>query len=73
MILLHWRKEGERLGQGLSFYHPSNKSSAGLHLRIGNRMWQLRYSKVSKKWHTGYYKVDPNALELWEVHHGLKK
>lgn len=73
MFLLHWRKEGEKLGQGLSFYHPSDTASIGVFLRIGNRMWRLRYSKVAKKWFRGYDKVDPNALELWEVHHGLKK
>jgi glycyl-tRNA synthetase alpha subunit len=73
MFLFHWRKEGEHLHQGLSFYHPSDKHSAGCFLRIGNRMWHLRYSKNSKKFSYAYYKVNPNALREWEEHHGLRK
>lgn len=71
--MMHWKKEGEVIRQGISIYHPKDKSSAGGCIRIGNRMWKLRYSKVSKKWFSGYYKVDPKALELWEVHHGYRK
>ncbi len=71
--MIHWKKEGEKVHQGISIYHPKDKHSAGACLRIGNRMWKIRYSKVTKKWYSAYHKVDPNALELWEVHHGLKK
>ena len=70
MFLLHWKREGEIIHQGFSFYHPKDTHSAGVCLRIGNRLWRLRYSKFSKKWNWGYHKVDPHALELWEAHHG---
>lgn len=71
--MIQWKKEGEKIRQGISIYHPKDKHSIGGCLRIGNRMWRIRYSKIAKKWFTGYDKVDPNALELWEAHHGLKK
>lgn len=71
--MIHWKIEGEAVRQGISIYHPKDKSSAGGCIRIGNRMWKIRYSKITKQLYFKYYKVDPNALELWEVHHGLKK
>jgi hypothetical protein len=71
-MILHWKKEGQTVGQGLSFYHPKDEHSFGFVLRIGNRMWRMRYSKFAKKWFTGYDKIDPNALKNWEKLHGLK-
>ena len=70
--MIHWKKEGEHIRQGISIYHPKDKHSAGGVLRVGNRMWRIRYSKVSKQWHTGYDKVNPNALKEWEAEHGYK-
>lgn len=70
--MIHWKKEGEIIRQGISIYHPNDTSSLGGCLRIGNRMWRVRYSKITKKWHAGYNKVDPNALKDWEQKHGLK-
>ena len=71
--MLHWKEEGKTIGQGLNMYHPKDEHSAGFVLRIGNRIWRVRYSKLTKKWFTGYDKVDPNALREWEYKHGLKK
>jgi hypothetical protein len=71
--MIHWRKEGSELRQGLSFYHPKDEGSAGVWLRIGYRRWFIRYSKITKKWYCDYAKVDPDALANWEAHHGYKK
>jgi hypothetical protein len=63
--MLHWKKEGGPIHQGISIYHPTDKSSAGGCLRIGNRLWRVRYSKVAKKWFTRYDKINPDALKEW--------
>ena len=68
--MIHWKREGEKVHQGISLYHPNDEYSFGGCLRIGNRIWRLRYSKVAKKWFTGYAKVNPNALKDWEEKHG---
>ena len=60
--MIHWKREGQIIEQGLSFYHPKDTHSAGFVLRIGNRMWRIRYSKFTKLWYTDYVKVDPEAL-----------
>jgi len=71
--MIHWKIEGEAVRNGLNLYHPKDKSSFGGVLRIGNRMWRLRYSKIAKKWFTGYDKINPTALSEWETKHGLTK
>jgi hypothetical protein len=71
--MIHWKREGEHVRQGISIYHPKDTSSAGGCLRIGNRLWHIRYSKVAKKWFTGYAHIDPTALEKWETKHGYTK
>lgn len=68
--MIYWKKEGAQVRQGISIYHPGDAHSIGCVLRIGNRLWRLRYSKVAKKWFTGYDKIDPNALKDWEAKHG---
>ena len=70
--MIHWKKEGEVIRQGISIYHPKDTHSVGGCLRIGNRMWRARYSKFTKIWYFGYHKVEPNALQEWESKHGLK-
>ena len=70
--MIHWRSEGGLVHQGLNIYPFSDPQNAGGCLRIGNRMWRVRYSKFFKKWHFNYHKVDPNALKDWEQKHGLK-
>lgn len=61
--MIHWKREGETIEQGLSFYHPKDKSSFGGCLRIGNRMWRARYSKIAKRWFIGYIKLDPATIQ----------
>lgn len=70
--MLHWKVEGEYIKQGINVYHPKDQSSAGFVLRVGNRMWRVRYSKVAKKWFNDYTKINPNALKEWEAQHGYK-
>ncbi len=70
--MIYIKKEGEHVRQGISIYHPKDEHSFGGVLRIGNRIWRLRYSKIAKRWFTGYDKVDPNALKDWESKHGIK-
>jgi hypothetical protein len=70
--MIHWKKEGEVIRQGISIYPPKDSHSAGGCLRIGNRLWRVRYSKFTKKWNFGYDKVNPNALREWEATHGFK-
>jgi hypothetical protein len=55
---MHWRQEGELVRQGLNIYPPKDTGSIGGILRIGNRMLSVRYSKITKQWHTGYIKHD---------------
>jgi hypothetical protein len=64
--MIHWKREGAVIQQGISIYHPKDQGSAGGCLRIGNRIWRLRYSKIVKKWFTGYDKINPNAMKEWE-------
>ena len=71
--MIHWQREGAVIHQGINIYHPKDEQNAGGCLRIGNRLWKIRYSKFFKKWHFNYYKAEPNALEDWEALHGLKK
>jgi hypothetical protein len=61
--MIYWKKEGEHVRQGISIYHPKDKHSIGGCLRIGNHMWRIRYSKLTKQWHKGYHKADPEAYE----------
>lgn len=70
--MLYWKREGQHINNGLSVYHPKDEHSAGFVLRIGKRILRVRYSKLAKKWFTGYDKTDPNALKEWEAKHGLK-
>jgi hypothetical protein len=54
--MIHWKIQGGALHQGFSFYHPSDETSAGFVLKIGTRIWRVRYSKLSKKWFFSYVK-----------------
>ena len=64
--MIHWKIEGQRLYQGLSFYRPNDRHSSGVVIRIGNYICQFRYSKVAKRWFINYNKVDPKQYEQWQ-------
>jgi len=73
--MLHFKKEGQILHQGLSIYHPRDPHSAGAYLRLGNHILRLRWSKVVKKFFIGYNRVDPNILkqiDQWEIENRIK-
>jgi len=73
--MIQWRKEGEEIQQGLSFYKLTDKHSIGLFLRVWNYVWRARYSKYAKKWFFTYNKIDPVAIEkfkTWGTLHGIK-
>ena len=63
--MLHWKKEGARVQQGLNIYHPKDAHSIGFVLRIWNYGWQVRYSKLAKCWFNNFIKIDPKAYEQW--------
>lgn len=58
--MIHWKIEFEKIQQGLSVYPPSDPFSAGFVLRIGKRLWRVRYSKSTGKWHFNYAKQTAN-------------
>ena len=64
--MIHWKIEGQHVYQGISIYHPKDEASAGAVLRIGDRFWLVRYSKIAKKWNFDYRKVDLSALRELE-------
>ena len=64
--MIQWKKEGEAIRQGISIYHPKDKSSVGGCIRIGNRLWRARYSKIVKKWFLRYDKINPTQMKEWE-------
>lgn len=70
--MIHWKREGEVIHNGLSLYHPKDKHSVGGVIRIGNHIWRLRYSKIAKMWFKGYDKINPNDLKEWEQKNGLR-
>jgi hypothetical protein len=61
--MIYWKHEGKEVRNGISVYHPKDKHSIGIMLRIGNHLWRIRYSKLTKLWHRGYHKTDPKAYE----------
>lgn len=67
--MFYWKREGEKIGQGLSVYHPKDTHSAGFCLRFGNHILLVRYSKFSKTWFKQYHKVDPEAYANWLKEH----
>jgi hypothetical protein len=63
--MLHWKKQGAIVRQGISFYHPKDEHSIGFVIRIWNYGWQVRYSKHAKCWFINLIKIDPKAYERW--------
>jgi len=55
--LFWWKIEGCEILNGLNVYRPSDPSSAGFALKLGAFVFRVRYSKRTKKWHIGGYRV----------------
>jgi hypothetical protein len=58
-IMIHIRKEGDKLHNGFNFYPLSDKGSFGFVFRygakisltdLGSKAFWFRYSKTNKKW-----------------------
>ena len=60
--MIHWKREGHPVQQGLSVYHPKDRSSIGGVLRIGNHLWGVRYSRFAKQWFISHYRINPTVL-----------
>ena len=57
--MIHWKKEGEKIHNGFSFYSLFDKNSFGFVFRygkkipmtnLGSKVFWFRYSKNTKKW-----------------------
>jgi hypothetical protein len=55
--MIWWKIEGCELLNGLNVYRPSDPSSAGFALKLGEFVFRVRYSKRKKQWHMGGYRV----------------
>lgn len=55
--MLYVTKEGGTIRNGFNFYPLSDKGSAGVRIRLGDRFMSLRYSKLGKKFFFGYHKL----------------
>ena len=47
--MIHIRQEGEMIRNGFNFYPLTDKGSAGFILKLGKRIFQMRYSKITGK------------------------
>lgn len=53
--MIRFIREGDVISNGINIYHPSDRArSIGFKLRIGTRLWQVRYNPMIKKLFTGY-------------------
>ncbi len=47
--MIHIRQEGEIIRNGFNFYPLTDKGSAGFILRLGKKIFRIRYSKITGK------------------------
>lgn len=64
--MLHWKREGEKIHNGLSIYHPKDEGSIGGCIRFGRHLLRVRYSKNTKKWFIRYDKISKTSIKDWE-------
>lgn len=55
--LFWWKIEGCDLLNGINIYKPSDKNSAGFAIMAFGLVFRVRYSKRTKQWHVGGYRV----------------
>ena len=67
--MIHTKREGKELKQGLNAYSLSDRNSFGFVLLLGHRVFRMRYSKIVKRWFVSSYKVE--ELEETPCHHQL--
>ena len=56
--MLHFKREGKEIRQGLNVYPLSDKSSFGFVILLGNTIFRMRYSKIAKRWFIRGYKAE---------------
>ena len=55
--LFWWKVEGFDILNGINVYRPSDPHSAGFAIMAFGLVFRLRYSKRTKQWHAGGYRV----------------
>lgn len=55
--LFWWKIEGHSLLNGINVYRPSDRNSAGFAIVAFGFAFRVRYSKRTKQWHIGAYRV----------------
>lgn len=61
--MFHWIRDGEKIHNGLSIYHPKDEGSIGGCIRFGRRLLRVRYSKNTKRW---IFRYDIISIKDWE-------
>jgi hypothetical protein len=51
--MIYFRHEGDKVSNGINFYPLTSISSFGFRIRIKNKVYRVRYSKIAKKWFIG--------------------
>jgi hypothetical protein len=51
--MIYFRHEGDTVSNGINFYPLTSVSSFGFRIRMGDKLFRVRYSKVAKKWFIG--------------------
>jgi Uri superfamily endonuclease len=52
-VMIYFSEEGANLRNGVHFYPVTSTTSLGFRLRINRKLYQVRYSKVAKRWFIG--------------------
>lgn len=53
--MVYWLIEGGKIvNNGIYITRLSDKASIAIALKLGDRFWKLRYSKISRKFHFMY-------------------
>jgi len=68
--MIYWKREGEKVRNGLSVYHPKDESSVGVCIRFGRHLLGVRYSKNTKKWTFRYDKI---TTDDWNEYRRFKR
>lgn len=51
--MIYFRHEGDKISNGINFYPLTSMTSFGFRVRLGEKLWRVRYSKYAKKWFIG--------------------
>jgi len=51
--MIYFRHEGDKVSNGINFYPLTSISSFGFRIRLGNKLYRVRYSKFARRWFIG--------------------